>query len=406
MVLQEAAGGHIGQTQPQTTTPLVVYTGTPFPSILQTGRGGGAGHYTPPPMLNPLRRSTGLLSSFSSLHHDERGMRAEDERYRSIPSINVGPGFQADLPDCFLEGVESDTWGAWSDESQWEELLWQPWAELAQSSDQQEKVEELLSVCSSSCLPGGGSNTELALHCLHLCQGDTLATLEMLLLYQISPTGDYHYCGSDEWSVMERGVFFRAIEMYGRDFSSVHCMVKTKSVCQCVEFYYLCKRLPEKQSRQREEERGMKEQMSMVLVPKPMAKQVGLVPAPPLADCFPCKQCGKVFYKIKSRNAHMKIHRQVQEDWGDRAQQHQHLLTQRLALNLAQNLTPTLANNLLQPQASAAYLPGPASNSHVVPNQISVTVGNATAPAPLLPLHQSWDSFEVTSDSATFYYNS
>lgn len=35
-------------------------------------------------------------------------------------------------------------------------------------------VEKLLSVCSSSCLPGGGSNTELALHCLHHCRGDTV----------------------------------------------------------------------------------------------------------------------------------------------------------------------------------------------------------------------------------------
>lgn len=35
-------------------------------------------------------------------------------------------------------------------------------------------VEKLLSMCSSSCLPGGGSNTELALHCLHFCQGNTM----------------------------------------------------------------------------------------------------------------------------------------------------------------------------------------------------------------------------------------
>lgn len=35
-------------------------------------------------------------------------------------------------------------------------------------------VEKLLSMCSSSCLPGGGSNTELALHCLHYCHGNTM----------------------------------------------------------------------------------------------------------------------------------------------------------------------------------------------------------------------------------------
>lgn len=82
-------------------------------------------------------------------------------------------------------------------------------------------VEKLLSVCGSSCLPGGGSNTELALHCLHYCQGDTMvtlnvftsvllvttltrhrspvqATLEMLLFSRPSPAGDYHYSGKPD----------------------------------------------------------------------------------------------------------------------------------------------------------------------------------------------------------------
>lgn len=38
-------------------------------------------------------------------------------------------------------------------------------------------VGKLLSMCGSSCLPGGGSNTELALHCLHYCQGNTMVIL-------------------------------------------------------------------------------------------------------------------------------------------------------------------------------------------------------------------------------------
>lgn len=42
-------------------------------------------------------------------------------------------------------------------------------------------VEKLLSMCSSSCLPGGGSNTELALHCLHYCQGNTMVILSVCL---------------------------------------------------------------------------------------------------------------------------------------------------------------------------------------------------------------------------------
>lgn len=42
-------------------------------------------------------------------------------------------------------------------------------------------------MCSSSCLPGGGSNTELALHSLHLCDGDAVVnminTFPLLLFY-------------------------------------------------------------------------------------------------------------------------------------------------------------------------------------------------------------------------------
>ena len=36
-------------------------------------------------------------------------------------------------------------------------------------------------MCSSSCLPGGGSNTELALHCLHACRGNTMVRSEIFI---------------------------------------------------------------------------------------------------------------------------------------------------------------------------------------------------------------------------------
>lgn len=41
-------------------------------------------------------------------------------------------------------------------------------------------------MCSSSCLPGGGSNTELALHCLHYCQGNTMVILSVCLCSSFS----------------------------------------------------------------------------------------------------------------------------------------------------------------------------------------------------------------------------
>lgn len=56
-----------------------VYTGTPFPSILHSSRGQKRGHYTPRPLLNPVRRGRGLYSSLSSLHHREEETACGEE---------------------------------------------------------------------------------------------------------------------------------------------------------------------------------------------------------------------------------------------------------------------------------------------------------------------------------------
>ncbi|XP_041727638.1 uncharacterized protein LOC121558218 isoform X2 [Coregonus clupeaformis] len=355
--------------------PLVVYRGTPFPSLLQSSRGGWQReverfgrrlHYTPLPMLNPQRRGTGLLSSLIPPSAGERAMgRMTEEKkgYSILPCINVGPGFQAELP-CCLEREEGS--GAWSEESSSnKELLWKPWEELQKSSVIQEE-------------------------------------------------------GSDVWQQTERSLFSEALTIHGKDFSLIQEMVQTKCVSQCVEFYYLSKRLPDKQ---REQERGMEEQTSVVSLSKPME---GAVPAPSLATSFPCKQCGKMFYKIKSRNAHMKIHRQQQDDWRHPG----------LGLNPAQNLNPNLGTNLPQRQASGqAYLPGPINNNsnhrtsgahtiinnnnisvpnipntNTITNSNSVTVINSTpnqrGHARLLSVQQSWDLFQLNSDPAAgFYYD-
>lgn len=127
-----------------------------------------------------------------------------------------------------------------------------------------------------------------------------------------------------------------------------------------------------------------------------------------------------MFYKIKSRNAHMKIHRQPQEDWTDRRLQH-HLLTQRLG------------SNLLPPQVpaqtfSSSCFPGTTSNSNadnilsslnnsstMVPNNASALDpsisdfdgkdSNQREPTAVLPFHQSWGSFEHGPDSGAFFCN-
>ncbi|TDG99848.1 hypothetical protein EPR50_G00198160 [Perca flavescens] len=433
-----------------------IYTGTPFPSILHSSRGQRRGRYTPQPLLNPVRRGSGLYSSISSLsgRGEETACGKEEDECVVLPYVNVGHDFQVELPPCFVYGEGSRVWPP-KEDSPREQLLWKPFENLEESTNIQDQVEKLLSMCSSSCVPGGGSNTELALHCLHYCQGNTMATLEMLLFSQPLPTGDYHYSGSECWTDNEKSLFSAALGTYGKDFSLIQKMVRTKTVGLCVEFYYLSKKLQDKQKKEKEEENrdAMMEQQQKSIIPicQPVDRQFGLVeavPVPPLASFFPCKLCGKMFYKIKSRNAHMKIHRQPQEDWTDKRLQHQ-LLTQRLALSCPTNLMPSPGSSLLPPQAAALTFPssglaGMSSNNtnadnvlNAVTNSNGITRSNASVldpsamvtysniaasnshgitnidggdlnqrePTTVLPFHQSWGSFGHGPDPAIFYCN-
>ncbi|XP_076022073.1 uncharacterized protein LOC143012689 isoform X2 [Genypterus blacodes] len=430
------------QSQPQHQASPI-YTGTPFPSILHSGRDQRWSQYTPHPLLNPVRKGAGLYSSLLSAGHREEWTSGGDEAGDEAACINVGHDFQAEVPPCLLEREGADG------ESPKEQLLWKPWDELNKSPNLQDQVEKLLMMCSSSCLPGGGNNTELALHCLHHCKGNFMAALEMLLFSQPSPTPDYHYSGSDVWTDSERSLFSAALRTHGKYFSLIQKKVRTKTVCQCVEFYYLSKKLQDMQKKQKEEEdrdRRLEQQKNVPPMSQPMNRQFGqqeAVHVPALASFFPCKLCGKMFYKIKSRNAHMKIHRQPQEDWADRRLQQQ-LLTQRLSLNLPTTQAPTPGRNLISPQAltpifsscgldvtsrnnvnadnvlnavsglrhnNASSLDHSAviaiSNANAHSNSIPIDSGDSglsqREPTSIIPFHQSWSLFGHNHDPTTFY---
>lgn len=65
--------------------PSKTYTGSPFPSILHSGRGKKRSHYTPRPLLNPVRTGEGLYSSVRlPLHNEAEGARAEEEDEGSV----------------------------------------------------------------------------------------------------------------------------------------------------------------------------------------------------------------------------------------------------------------------------------------------------------------------------------
>ncbi|XP_073761078.1 transcriptional-regulating factor 1 isoform X10 [Callorhinus ursinus] len=423
--------------------------------------------YTPPPMLSPVRQGSGLFSNVLIAGH---GPGAHPQlpltpltptprvllcRSNSIdgsnvtvtpgpgeqtidvePRINIGLRFQAEIPELQdVSALARDTHKA--------TLVWKPWPEL-ENHDLQQRVENLLNLCCSSALPGGGTNSEFALHSLFEAKGDVMAALEMLLLrkpvrLKCHPLANYHYAGSDKWTSLERKLFNKALATYSKDFIFVQKMVKSKTVAQCVEYYYTWKKimrlgrkhrtrlaeiddsvtseeeeeLEEEEEDPEEDRKSTREEESEVpKSPEPPPGPV-LAPAegPPLqalsqpsgsficempncgADCrchvtpflpqvfssrqalngharihggtnqvtkargatpcgkqkpgstqsgycsvksspshsttssetdpttiFPCKECGKVFFKIKSRNAHMKTHRQQEEQQRQKAQ--------------------------------------------------------------------------------------
>ncbi|KAL6490671.1 hypothetical protein MHYP_G00010160 [Metynnis hypsauchen] len=423
------------------STPSNLYTGVPFHSVLQSGvlrddYWHATPHYTPPPMLNPNRNGTGLYCNLLPLL-DSRGLWSEETRYNGQQRcMNIGPEFQANLPDL----LEREELEEWPEEPLREVLLWKPWAELEESDVIQERVENLLDLSTSTALPGGGANLELALHSLSLCQGNIMGALELMFFSNSTPSRDYHYAGSDVWHLSEQKLFHKAFAMYGKDFSFIHKMVKTKQISQCVEFYYHSKRLQEKQRKQKEREKEQQQQMdaetsftstSQVVMPtKMMMNPINMervIHTPSLATSFPCKQCGKMFYKIKSRNAHMKIHRQQQEDWRERINpNNHHNLTQALQNQnrtlthpnqlVTQNhqtqlLTQSLIQNLVQSQAQLAFLQNSKTQSACFTTAISSmgpTQSPQTAPkAPTLPLYtghqQAWGALHGNLEPSLYY---
>uniref|UniRef100_A0A8D0GSI6 ELM2 domain-containing protein n=1 Tax=Sphenodon punctatus TaxID=8508 RepID=A0A8D0GSI6_SPHPU len=140
------------------------YRGAPYRSWLQhVGAQGGCRdsgplHYTPAPMLNPLRRGTGLFAGLllPSLSQgdlvcspDTTQPKAARPCWLETPQINLGPTFQPELPalrDPDLARLDPP--GA--------ELAWRPWPNLAEDPGAQQRVENLLNLACSSALPRGG----------------------------------------------------------------------------------------------------------------------------------------------------------------------------------------------------------------------------------------------------------
>uniref|UniRef100_A0A3P8Z600 ELM2 and Myb/SANT-like domain containing 1b n=1 Tax=Esox lucius TaxID=8010 RepID=A0A3P8Z600_ESOLU len=360
--------------------------------------------YTPPPILSPVREGTGLYFStfLSSAAASSQGLPppiTPKSATRSLlrsnsvditppvlsaigevtpvsiePRINIGVRYQAEVPELRQRSL------ALNDHHK-AHLVWAPLNQLEAKPGLEERVDDLMHLACSSALHGGGTNQELALHCLYECKGDVMV-ISLFLCVSTFLTHSLPLSGSDSWTSVERRDFNKGIAAYKKDFFTVQKLVSTKTVAQCVEFYYSYKKQVKigrngaliygeaepPDSRGTEEELDHKsrscfcihlcvhiydrfyvvvffaneafqlfvqvgafsvqksqddfrreQSLSRVSHPPPSAPikprsapKTGAIsgtkgPAGPEGE-FPCKKCGRIFYKVKSRSAHMKSH--------------------------------------------------------------------------------------------------
>ncbi|XP_067223643.1 mitotic deacetylase-associated SANT domain protein [Chanodichthys erythropterus] len=391
--------------------------------------------YTPPPILSPVREGSGLYfstflsaaaaaaaannqglpppatpksatrsllrSNSSDITPPVLSAMSEATPVSIEPRINIGLRYQAEVPELReRSAAQHDLHKA--------ELVWAPLPDLEANTQQQQRVDDLMHLACSSALYGGGTNQELAMHCLYECKGEIMGALTLLLLKnpifpKAHPLADYHYSGSDSWTPEERRFFNKGIAAYKKDFFMVQKLVNSKTVAQCVEFYYTYKKQvkigrngtliygeaepPEtkatteeevdnkssqKFESRKEDEESRKwdgscdrkqenspgrvtqslqatENAAAVLVlrsqedstrdPSTLGVSQPLPPPPPPPPSkpraetagrktgagntgkgqtnqegeFPCKKCGRIFFKVKSRSAHMKSHAEAEK---------------------------------------------------------------------------------------------
>ncbi|XP_055225835.1 zinc finger protein 541 isoform X2 [Gorilla gorilla gorilla] len=272
--------------------------------------------YTPPPMLSPIREGSGvyfntlcststqarpdqLISSMLDQVDGSFGICVvkDDTKISIEPHINIGSRFQAEIPELqerSLAGIDEHV----------ASLVWKPWGDMMINSETQDRVTELCNVACSSVMPGGGTNLELALHCLHEAQGNVQVALETLLLQgphkpRTHLLADYRYTGSDVWTPIEKRLFKKAFYAHKKDFYLIHKMVPCSP-----------RERPSHHPTPELKTKSYRRESILSSSPNAGSKRTPeLLGSAESQGIFPCRECERVFDKIKSRNAHMKRHR-------------------------------------------------------------------------------------------------
>ncbi|XP_048504892.1 mucin-4 isoform X8 [Athalia rosae] len=205
--------------------------------------------YTPPPILDPSRSGPGL---YARLHQHERESEFSSDDSQGNdgppPRINIGHRYQAAIPPVRCDG-ERGRGGPEIDH-----LLWDPGINNNLTDTE---MDMYLQFACCAAVPGGGRNKEYALHLLHMCKGNIHeAMLKLMRPTPSLPMGHpllcYEYHESDRWTAHEMDLFHQSLSKRNKDFRGISRDVGSKSVKQCVQFYYLWKKLcPDEYKRMR-----------------------------------------------------------------------------------------------------------------------------------------------------------
>ncbi|XP_037876150.1 uncharacterized protein LOC105841398 isoform X1 [Bombyx mori] len=252
-------------------------------------------HFTPQPMLPPERDGSGLYIDLTAGILSENDGLSQTEDVRK-PQINIGTNFQAELPELYSD--RDDLHRAP------EQLLWDPGINEALEDNE---VRMFMELAMCAAMPVGGHTREFALQTLGECGGDIRAATLRLMSRPVVPSQH-----ESRWAPDEVEAFLSGLSHYDKDFFRISQLVRTKDSKQCVQFYYFWKKVT----------KDYKTQYLRSWCADPHTSQgsVAQVTTHSNTSCtssptsydneeYPCKICGKVFNKVKSRSAHMKSHR-------------------------------------------------------------------------------------------------
>lgn len=160
--------------------------------------------YTPAPILNPIRRGTGIY--FCLLKERPSALdEVESVPHTRLPQINVGQRYQAEIPDYSpFEVLDED--------ELLETCMWSP--EVITADEQCHQLQRYVDLAKSAAMPMGSNSEETALKALLDGHGEFQSAILELL-----QTPSVHL--NRQWTPAEMTLFITGLDKWQKDFNSI-----------------------------------------------------------------------------------------------------------------------------------------------------------------------------------------